>query len=304
MRNIIYKILIIAFTLTFVVSGIVIGRQLYQKHKAMTEYDEISTKLDELIAYYEAQRLGTSTQDGETADAQNSPGNQGNGADSNGSSDLDNSAGTNNGTDDQTVAQGAEQTDPRLLAYRDMNAEYPDFIGWIRIADTQLDYPVMQTPRVPEYYLSRNYNRQKSGHGTPFLDAACDINRPSDNMIIYGHNMNDGTMFATLNKYKDYEFFEQHPLIEFHTLNEIGIYEVVAAFIGDFTAAPDSIFYYNHFSNFYNEDEFDSFIENVRTRSIYDMSVTLSYGDQLLTLSTCEYTTYESRMVVLARRIT
>lgn len=80
-------------------------------------------------------------------------------------------------------------------------AKNPDCVAWVRIDDTKIDYPIMQTKDNPEYYLRRNFKKEYSYTGTPFLDAACDMNE-GVNLIVYGHNMRDGTMFADLLKYK------------------------------------------------------------------------------------------------------
>ena len=103
-------------------------------------------------------------------------------------------------------------------------AQNSDCIGWLCIPDTQLNYPVMHTPDNPQKYLRRNFYGEYSQSGVPFLDFRCD---PSGgNLLIYGHNMKNGTMFSDLKKYLDAAFLESHPTVELQTANGLRRYTV------------------------------------------------------------------------------
>ena len=104
-----------------------------------------------------------------------------------------------------------------------------DFIGWIKSEGTNVNYPVMQTPNKPDFYLKRSFDKSYSDYGVPYIDEAC-MTGISNNLVIYGHHMNDGSMFADLCKYTDADFCKEHPKIAFDTLSNLGKYEVVAAF--------------------------------------------------------------------------
>ena len=119
------------------------------------------------------------------------------------------------------------------------------------------------------------------------------------NIVIYGHHMNDGSMFADLCGYADRDFWAEHKTIHFDTLSSFGEYEVMAAF--RFNANRDT-FRYNEYTNM-DEAEFAEFLENVRARALYDTGAELEYGDTLLTLSTCEYTYRNGRFVVVAKKV-
>ena len=296
MRIVIYRILLAAFLILFAISSFFIGKQLYEKNKAISEFSTISSILSEKREAIEAQQRHDKSND-----QANSFGN--NDYITNGKLQSDSSDYGSNGYSIRDASGNEERIDPRLEALRELRDEYPDFIGWIRISGTMIDYPVMQTPRFPEFYLNRSFFRQRSNHGTPFLDYLCDAAKPSDNMIIYGHNMNDGTMFADLEQYKDKEFYELHSVIEFDTVYEIGRYEVIAVFLGDFTVNGLEAFGYHHYSEFANEAEFNDYMRQVDARRLHESKAELFYGDRFLTLSTCEYTTQNSRMVVLARKL-
>ena len=129
------------------------------------------------------------------------------------------------------------------------------------------------------------------------------MDAPSDNLVIYGHHMNDNSMFAGLMKYADKSFWEKHKTIQFDTLTEKGKYEVVAAFKTEvYTDSPNSFRYYD-FVNADTEDDFDAYIAKCKELAIYDTGVNAEYGDKLITLSTCEYSHNNGRMVVVAKKV-
>ena len=176
-----------------------------------------------------------------------------------------------------------------------------DVIGWIKINGTNINYPIMQNGN---YYLHRNIYKKYSSHGTPYLAEYCNL-RTSDNLIIYGHHMNDNSMFAELVNYKNYNYYKNHKYIYFYTLiygqTIKNTYEIVTAF--KTIAYSDNGFKYYNYTNFYNEKEFYSFIEKCRNLEFYNIDVNLQYGDKLITLSTCEYSQKNGRMVIVAKKI-
>lgn len=196
------------------------------------------------------------------------------------------------------AAAGADNTD-RFAAITAMN---PDFIGWISIEDTGVSFPVMYSPDRPDFYLRHNFSGEYSDSGTPYLDAACTLTdqRRSNNLIIYGHNMKTGTIFGPLTEYKKPETYRDHPIVRLDTLYGDGAYEVFAAFAIDVVEDPD--FAYNTYVDM-DEAAFASFVSQAKARSDVDSGITPVYGDELLTLSTCEYSSPNGRYVVCARRL-
>lgn len=183
--------------------------------------------------------------------------------------------------------------------------ENSDFIGWLKIADTHIDYPVMYTPNDLEdgqFYIHRNFDGDYAASGLPFIDKNCDVALPTDNIIIYGHNMNSGTMFHDLLKYEDQAFYEQHKTFEFDTLYEDQTYEVIAMFYAQILDENDSSFKYYSFVNAGTEQEFIDYVENVKAMSLIDTGVEVSYGDKLITLSTCAYQAKDGRFAVIAKK--
>ena len=178
-----------------------------------------------------------------------------------------------------------------------------DFVGWLSIEDTKISYPVMQTPEDEEYYIRRDFYGESSSAGTLFSDTESDIKKPSDNILIYGHNMKTGTMFHDLLKYEDASFYNNHKYIQFDTIYGDGTYEVIAAFRTKIRAEDEAGFRYYHFFNAEDASQFDDYVKNCKDLTPYDISTNASYGDTLLTLSTCAYHTTNGRFVVVAKKI-
>lgn len=190
----------------------------------------------------------------------------------------------------------------KLDAYKELKEQNSDLIGWINIEGTMINYPVMQTIADPEFYLYLNFEKANSRHGTPFLDARCDLSQPSDNMIIYGHHMRDGTMFADLIDYGKQDYYTNHKYVEFNTLNEVALYEIVAVF--KTPADGSNAFYYTNYVNFASQEHFDEFYKEVNSRKLYSTESDFQFGDKLITLSTCEYTVADDgRLAVIAKKV-
>ena len=181
-----------------------------------------------------------------------------------------------------------------------LHEENPDCIGWIHIEGTAIDYPVMYHPAEKEYYLHRNFYQEYDYSGTPYLSEICDP-AESDNLIIYGHHMNSGTMFADLEKFKSEDFWKEHQIIEYRTLQGNETYQILAAFAVPVYTGSD--FQYYSFSKAASVAEYAAFIAECKTKAYYDTGVNAFYGDKLITLSTCEYSHKNGRMVVVGKRI-
>lgn len=175
-----------------------------------------------------------------------------------------------------------------------------DVVGWIRIEGTNINYPVMQNS---EYYLRRNIYKEYSTYGTPFLADYCNINL-SDNLIIYGHHIKSGMMFADLDKYKSYDYYLNHKTIKLYKLQGTETIEEEYKIISCFkTTVNKGGFKYYNFFNATSEADYNSFLEQCRELSFYNTEDTAKYRDKLITLSTCEYSLNNGRMVVVAKKI-
>lgn len=189
-----------------------------------------------------------------------------------------------------------------LEEYQTLYNKNKKLIGWLKIDDTNIDYPVMQTTN-NEYYLDHNYNQEYDKNGSLFLDKDCDVVHRNTNLIIYGHHMKSGKMFGNLNKYSSEEYCKQHSTIRFDTIYEKGAYEVMYVFRSKIYNEDEVVFKYYQFLDAASEKEFNSDMQEMAALSLYDTGVTASYGDELLTLSTCDNSEQDGRFVVVARRI-
>ena len=199
-------------------------------------------------------------------------------------------------------SKSKEAIEPEITAfekYAEVFEQNNDLIGWISIPDTRIDYPVMQTKDNPDFYLKHAFDKSYSNYGVPFAEENCDADI-SDNMVIYGHHMNNGSMFSDLCKYEDEDFYREHKKIRFDTLGGYGEYTVIAAF--KTIAYSEKGFPYYHFVYAENQAVFDKYVAKCKELSLYDTGVTAEYGDKLLTLSTCEYSQDNGRMVVVAKK--
>lgn len=177
-----------------------------------------------------------------------------------------------------------------------------DFVGWIKIEDTDIDYPVMQSMYEEEYYIYRDYDKESSSAGTLFVDTSSDLIM-SDNVLIYGHNMHTGKMFHDLLEYEDEEFYKKHKTFSFDTIHGDGTYEVIAAFRTKIYAVDYTGFKYYQFFDAATEEEFMNYVKNCVSMTPYTIANDVKYGDKLLTLSTCAYHTENGRFVVVAKKI-
>ncbi len=197
-----------------------------------------------------------------------------------------------------------EMEAPEILdEYKNLYNMNKKLIGWLKIDDTNIDYPVMQTID-NEYYLTHNINQENDRNGALFLDKDCDILKRSTNFIIYGHHMRSGRMFGNLDDYESESFYKKHPVIQFDTIYEKGTYEVMYVFRSKVYKEEDVVFKYYQFIDCYSEQEFESNMQAMAELSLYDTGVTAEYGDELLTLSTCDDSVEANgRFVVVAKKI-
>ncbi len=202
-----------------------------------------------------------------------------------------------------SITEGPDGLPQVLYKYEDLFNQNKSLIGWVQIADTVIDYPVMQTVN-NEYYLDHNFHQEYDKNGSIFLDAACSVYPRSTNLIIYGHHMKSGSMFGSLQNYQSESYYEDHKIIQFDTIYEEGTYEVMFVFRDRVYSQEDVNFKYYEFIDANSEEEFYSYMDEMAAASYYDTGVVAQYGDQLLTLSTCDYQQDNGRFVVVARRIT
>ena len=228
--------------------------------------------------------------------------------------DFSEEADENDPTQDETAeSDTAEQEDetgtalPEILPeYEQIYAENPDLVGWLEIEGTVINYPVLQsdTEEDSQFYLTHSFAKKKDKNGSLFMDYRNDFVNRDTNIIIYGHNMKNGSMFGSLKNYLEKGYLEQHKTVRFDTIYEHGTYEVIDAFLSEVSYQDEYTFRYYNFLNAKNKSEFEAFSVNVmQLDALKKGTLDAKYGDQLLTLSTCSSYTEEGRMFIIAKKV-
>jgi sortase B len=190
-----------------------------------------------------------------------------------------------------------------LPYYQSLKEENGDFVGWLRIPDSEIDYPVMQTKDSPEYYIDKNFKKQYQTAGSLFASEISDVDKPTDMVIIYGHHMKTGAMFGTMGDWLEKDFFNAHQEVIFDTLTERNEYVVYGLFKTQVYTDDPAEFAYYAVSDFEDQAAFDAFMQQVESRmQIMDPTMRPMYGEKMIMLSTCEYSQENGRLVMLAVR--
>ena len=168
-----------------------------------------------------------------------------------------------------------------LPEYAKLYEQNSDIVGWIRIDDTQINYPVMQSPQEPNFYLKHGFDKEYTDYGCPYMSESCDVNKPSDK-----------------------DFWEEHKTFRFDTLYVKQTYEIIAVFKTAVYTGSENEFKYYQFVDAAVQEQFDGYIQRAKEKAFYDTGVSADYGDKLITLSTCEYSGQNSRLVVVAKKVT
>lgn len=186
-----------------------------------------------------------------------------------------------------------------LNKYLGLHEKNKDLVGWVSVAGTEIDYPVMQNSSDAEYYLHRNFEKKTDKNGLPILDINCDIKEPGSNFIIYGHHMKSGMMFAGLLKYAEKDFYNAHKEVCFDTIYEEGRYRIFSAF---YTEVPETErdFDFSVYSGKMEKEKFDEYVEHVTESSLFGTGIKPVWGQTLITLVTCSYHTENGRFIVAA----
>lgn len=205
---------------------------------------------------------------------------------------------------------------PVILAkYQELYETNSDIIGWLRIEDTVIDYPVMQTMEDEGYYLDKDFYGEADVNGCLIMDTDSVVGTgrtennyaggitPSTNLIIHGHTMRSGAMFGNLKLYADEAYGMAHNRIYFDSLYEEREYELIAVFYSQVFYESEDVFKYYKFFQADTPEEFDIWYTNIKEMSLYDTGVTAEFGDEFITLSCCAYHVEDGRFVVVGRRI-
>lgn len=183
----------------------------------------------------------------------------------------------------------------------------PDTVGYISIEGTEVDFPVVQT-NDNESYLKIAFDGSSNKAGTVFLDYrnVLTAKKRSDNLVLYGHNQKDRTMFGSLKDYKkNLEYYKAHPTVTFNSNYESDVYKIFAYFVTEvepYQTSDGYVFDYHNYLDLSDKSVYNDFIGNITERSQIVTAVDVKYGDEFLTLSTCSNEFEPSRFVIFARK--
>lgn len=275
LKKTLWRFMVILCLIVFAVSVFGIAGTLLKANREKSTFDDL-IEMAEADAGNGSGQAGSDAADAETTEA----------------------SGEGQTNSEQTGEVAAEKPKRNYGLLKEKN---PDFAGWLRIPDTKIDYPVMHTPDDMQYYIRRDFYGKSSVSGTPFIGDFCSAD--SGSMIIYAHNMKNGTMFGELDRYESEDYWSKHRVLEFDTPDESRQYEIFAAFRTKLVYENQEGFRYYEYVGDMTEERFDEFMNLLRQYSFYDTGSWPEYGDQLMILSTCSYYTEDGRFVVVARRV-
>ena len=288
------KIIFWCAIVVFLASVGVIGVEFYGSLKSKNKFSDLRELIDEETVIPESTTLSSET--GEESTTQAVPG------ETETSEILPQE--TESDTEKETVTEETTEKPKKVLKkYSKLYKLNNNMIGWIRINGTVIDYPVLWLEGDNDFYLEHDFYGEKSKYGQIILDYRCDFETPSTNLIFHGHHMADGMMFGSLRRYQKESYYNKHKYIQFDTIYEEGTYEIFAVFLTKIYNKGDKVFKYYNFVDAATEEEFDSYVASVKALSLYETGITPVYGDELITLSTCEYSQDNGRLVVVARRL-
>ncbi len=196
------------------------------------------------------------------------------------------------------VAAPVEEEDPHIQILEDIDLEAlratnPDVVGWILIPDTKINYPLMQGSD-NDYYLNHTWEGKKNGVGSIFLEHLNLPDLTDFNTILYGHNMNNGSMFAGIRQYRNQKHWDTHPYVYIRSDQGVYRYEVFSTYLADVDSSTYDL-------QFTTPEAREAFLNHVQEQSVIPSDIQPELTDRILTLSTCSGRGYTTRWVLHAR---
>lgn len=189
--------------------------------------------------------------------------------------------------------------------FNELSKINPDIKAWIKIDGTVINYPVLEPPTgEPTFYLDKNYKKEKEKSGSIFINSdICGLTEDIQNIVVHGHSMNNGTMFAALIHFSDIETYKRSPIVTFDTQFERAKWKIFAVIKTNSEESQGELFcdYFN--PNFNSSYEFKKLIYDIKIRSLLDIPVDVEADDKILTMSTCSYEMKGFRTIVFARKV-
>lgn len=205
------------------------------------------------------------------------------------------------GTSPASAGAEQERIVQRPVEYDSLIAVNPEIRGWISIPGTVLSLPVLQGED-NEFYLTHDFYGKYDRHGSIFIDCGTDVGIEQSNTVLYGHHMRDGSMFGLLENYAHEDFYRQNPVFSFDSIKEERTYQILAV-VKCSLAAGENDFRYYDYKIISEEETFWQYYNSIKALSLYDIPVTASYGDELVTLCTCDYSVQDGRLLIIGKKV-
>ena len=211
-------------------------------------------------------------------------------------------AGASGGDDSAKPTESDAAKAPAMLErFKSLYEQNNDFVGWIRVPNTAINYPVVYCSD-NKYYLNHDFLKRPTTAGTPFLDMRADLLVHNQSLSTYGHYMGNGKMYNDLHKYKSLDYYKANPVFVFDSLYEEGVYKIFAVLYMAGNAS-DKLFYNYMTASFDSDAAFMEHVNQLRERSIFNTGVDVAPGDQLVLMTVCTYETDNLRLVVAGRKV-
>lgn len=204
----------------------------------------------------------------------------------------------------RTVTESEEETETETQYMTGFDALFsinPDLKGWIFVPGTKLSLPVVQGYD-NSYYLDHDFYGAKDRHGTVFADCEADFGGSEINTVLYGHNMRDGSMFGSLKAYREEDYYKEHSSFFLYLSDEEREYEILAVLRNDILPGEEELFQYYDYKHIENEEMFKEYYQEIKEHSLYEIDVEAQYGDELITLCTCDYGSKDQRLLVVGKK--
>ena len=199
---------------------------------------------------------------------------------------------SSNNIENAIVSEETLNEDIEIVNFKKVKQINSNIVAWLKIEETKINYPILQGNN-NDYYLNKNFKNQYSRNGSIFLDYRYDFSKLNQNFLVYGHNNRDGMMFQDLLKYENILITE----------SENKVYDIIAVFKSQVYSVIDiNVFRYYNYINFESENKFNEYIKNCKKISLYNIDIEPTYGDEIITLSTCEYSKENGRFVIVATK--
>ncbi|MBQ9921492.1 MAG: class B sortase [Clostridia bacterium] len=201
---------------------------------------------------------------------------------------------TDTGTASASADEPAEEVSktPLTVDFDALLSLNPDVIGWIYCENTPINYPVLQSTD-NDFYLRRMLNGKYNIAGSVFMDYRFKSDFSNICSIIYGHNMNDESMFGTFTNYKEQKYFNEHPTVWFFTPAKNYRIELIAGYVTDSSSEA--------YTAFSSDAELYEYVQRAIAKSTFTSSVTFTEGEKIVTLSTCSYEFSTARYVLIGK---